>query len=135
VDVTVTTPGGTSTTTSADHYTYVTPFTFTGFLLPVVNPPFVNARIPGLPVAVPFSLHGNKGLGVIAAGSPTSQPVNCLTHAPTGSSTTATGSLTYTPLLGIYAYIWKTPVSFHGTCQQFTLTLTDGSTHTAYFAF
>ncbi|WP_182449822.1 IPT/TIG domain-containing protein [Streptacidiphilus sp. P02-A3a] len=133
VDVRVTTVGGTSATSSADHYTYVTPFTFTGFLLPVLNPPFLNPRVAGLPVPVPFSLHGNKGLGVTAAGSPTSQPVNCATHAPTGTPTATT--LTYIPLLGIYTYNWKTPTTYHGTCQQFTLTLTDRSTHTAYFAF
>jgi IPT/TIG domain len=136
VDTTATTPGGTSVTSSADQYTYVTPFTFTGFLLPVLDPPFTNFRIPGLDIFMNFSLGGNKGTGVIAAVYPTTQQINCWTHAPIGSPAAATSAgFTYDPLLGVYDYAWTTPVSFLGTCQQFTLKLTDGSTHSAYFSF
>ncbi|MFD4904656.1 PxKF domain-containing protein [Kitasatospora purpeofusca] len=75
----------------------------------------------------------------IAAGSPTATPVNCLTHAPTGpAAATASRGFFYSGLFGTYTYKWKTPLAYHGTCQQFTLTLTDGSAHSAhsaYFAF
>jgi YVTN family beta-propeller protein len=136
VDVQVTTPGGTSATSPADHYTYLTPFTFTGFLLPVLNPPFVNRRIAGRDSFMRFTLGGNKGLAVIAAGYPTTQQVRCRTLVPTGRpAPAASDGFTYTPLTRVYDYAWNTPAAFRGTCQKFTLTLTDGSTHTAYFAF
>lgn len=131
----VTAPGGTSTTSSADQYTYVTPYTFTGFLPPVLNPPFINPRIAGLVTPVPFALGGNKGLGIIAAGYPTTQPLNCRTGAPIGPATPTTGSLIYLPLLHVYTYQWHTPTTDQGTCQKFTLQLTNGSTHTATFSF
>ncbi len=36
---------------------------------------------------------------------------------------------------GSYTYVWKTAKSWSGTCQLFTLTLNDGTTHTATFQF
>jgi hypothetical protein len=47
----------------------------------------------------------------------------------------ASDGFTYTSLTDVYDYAWKTPTAFHGTCQQLTLKLTDGSTHTATFRF
>lgn len=61
VDITITTPGGTSSAIGADQYTYVTPFTFIGFLLPVLNPPFTNLGLHGLNIFMNFTLGGNKG--------------------------------------------------------------------------
>lgn len=47
---------------------------------------------------------------------------------------TADGSgLQYDPGSSTYTYVWKTSKAWTGTCQQFTLQLTDGTTHTADF--
>ena len=136
VSVRVTTAGGTSPASRASRYTYVRPFTFTGFLRPVRNPPFVNPRIAGHVIAMRFRLGGRKGLNVIAAGYPTTRQISCTTGRPTGApAPAATDGFTYHPRTGRYSYLWQTSRRFRGTCRQFTLKLTDGSTHTARFAF
>ena len=50
------------------HLTVV--FSWTGFFQPVDNPPAVNTKNAGSAVPVTFSLGGDQGLGVLAAGSP-----------------------------------------------------------------
>jgi hypothetical protein len=135
VDVTVTTPAGTTPTSAADQYTYTYPFT--GFLPPVDDPPVLNQVNRGQNIPMQFSIGGDLGLGIIAAGYPTVTQINCSTDVPVNTATladTAGGSgLQYSN--GIYTYVWKTSKAWAGTCQQFTLTLTDGSRHTANFQF
>ena len=137
VDVTVTTPAGTSTTGSADQFSYH--YAFTGFTSPVDNPPTLNQVNGGQAIPMKWSLGGNQGLNVIASGYPTATQVNCSTSAPVNTSTltdTAGGSgLQYDASSGTYTYVWKTAKAYSGTCQQFTLKLTDGTTHTADFEF
>jgi hypothetical protein len=36
---------------------------------------------------------------------------------------------------GDWQFNWKTPKSYAGQCRTMTLTLSDGSTHTASFSF
>ena len=43
---------------------------FTGFLQPVDNPPTVNTVKAGSAVPIKFSLGGNRGLAILAPGSP-----------------------------------------------------------------
>ncbi|WP_146107897.1 PxKF domain-containing protein [Actinokineospora auranticolor] len=62
-----------------------TTYPFAGFFAPVRNPPALNIRVPGRPVLARFSIVGYHGLGVLAAGSPTSQRVDCATLTPIGS--------------------------------------------------
>ena len=137
VDVTVTTPGGTSTTSAADQYTYV--YAFTGWLSPVDNPPTFNQVHAGQAIPMQFQLGGNQGLNIIAAGYPTAIQISCTTGAPVNTSTltdtAGSSGLQYDPMTGTYTYVWKTRKSWSGTCQQFTLTLNDGSSHLADFQF
>lgn len=137
VDVTVTTPAGTSATSPADHYNYL--YAFTGFQAPVANPPVLNQVNRGQAIPIKFSLGGDFGLGILAAGSPTATQINCASGVPVNTGTltdTAGGSgLQYNSSTGSYTYVWKTSKAWTGTCQQFTLTLTDGSSHTANFQF
>ncbi|HEY7814336.1 MAG TPA: PxKF domain-containing protein, partial [Nakamurella sp.] len=137
VDVTVTNPSGTSPTSGADRYSYIYPFG--GFLGPVANPPAVNKAHAGQSVPVPFSLGGNEGLGILAAGYPTVQQVNCGNGSPIGSSapvgTAGNSGLQYSKATGTYTFVWKTAKAFAGTCQVFTLGLNDGTFHTANFKF
>ena len=86
-----------------------------------------------------FQLGGNQGLSIIAAGYPTAIQISCTTGAPvnTGTLTDTAGSsgLQYDPVTGTYTYVWKTLKSWSDTCQQFNLTLNDGTSHLADFQF
>ncbi len=137
VDITVTTPAGSSAITAANHYSYL--YAFTGFQAPVASPPVLNQVNRGQTIPIKFSLGGNHGLGILATGSPTATQINCADGAPINTATltdTAGGSgLQYDSTTGTYTYVWKTSKAWAGSCQQFTLTLTDGSSHTANFQF
>lgn len=137
VDVTVTTVVGTSATVAADRYSYIYPFS--GFLAPVDNPPTVNMVHAGQAIPIKFSLGGNFGLGIIAAGYPTAQQVNCTSGAPvnttTETDTAGNSGLQYDATTNTYTYVWKTAKASAGTCQVFTLGLNDGTTYTANFQY
>jgi len=113
-------------------------FTFTGFFAPVDNPPLVNTMKAGSAVPVKFSLGGNRGLAIFAAGYPKSQPIACDSGSPTDSieeTVTAGGSsLTYDATTDQYKYVWKTDKAWKG-CRQLLLQFTDGTTKTALFQF
>jgi len=111
---------------------------FTGFLSPVDNPPVVNKATAGQSIPVKFSLGGDRGLEILATGSPSSVQVDCDTSAPTDlveETTTSTSGLHYDATSDVYNYVWKTSATWAKTCRMLTLTLDDGSTHTAVFAF
>jgi hypothetical protein len=114
-------------------------YNFAGFFAPVANPPTFNVVNAGRAIPVKFSLSGNKGLNVFAAGSPSSGPVACNSSADasdlTETVTAGSSSLSYDPSADQYVYVWKTDSSWAGTCRQLVVQLNDGSTHTAYFRF
>jgi hypothetical protein len=93
----------------------------------------------GAAVPVKFSLSGDRGLGILAAGYPTSRQVAC--DSSSGASdvetTVAAGQsgLGYDPATDTYTYVWKTNRSWRGTCRQLVVRLNDGSEHTASFQF
>ena len=94
----------------------------------------------GRGVPVKFSLDGDQGLDIFASGSPTSQPIDCNTGSPVDvdvEETTSAGSssLSYNAASDQYTYVWKTDSAWAGTCRQLTVTLSDGTTHTAKFKF
>ncbi len=135
VKVRVTDLSGLSATAST---TVTVWFNWAGFFPPVKNPPAWNARKAGSAVPVKFSLGGDKGLAIFAAGYPVSTSVDCATgQAGTGSPTANPGNsgLSYDPLADQYNYVWKTEKAWAGTCRQLSVTLVDGSTHTAFFSF
>ena len=135
VDVTVTTPDGTSVTGAADQYTYI--YAFTGFQSPVANPPTVNEVNRGQAIPLQWSLGGDYGLNILAAGYPTVQQVSCTSSAPVNTATetdTAGGSgLQFSN--GTYTYVWKTSKAWAGTCRQIDVRLNDGTDHFALFSF
>jgi hypothetical protein len=113
--------------------------TFNGFLWPVANPPKVNVAKAGFVVPLRFGLGGNRGLGILAPGSPTATKIACATGAPT-STVDQAGTfpklpLTYIKLLKQYLYVWKIPKAYAGSCYQLTMTLIDGSSYSALFKF
>jgi hypothetical protein len=112
---------------------------FTGFFQPVDNSPTINQVKAGSAIPVKFSLGGNLGLSIFAAGSPGSHQASCVTGNPTDAIeqtvTAGSSSLQYDSTSNQYIYVWKTDKTWSGTCRQLDVTLSDGTTHTAMFQF
>jgi hypothetical protein len=112
-------------------------FTFAGFFAPVRNPPTFNTAKAGSSVPVKFSLGGNQGTNIFAAGYPKSQQITpCnTTGAPVDGAPATAGTLSYDPVSDRYTYLWKTDKAWAMTCRKLTVRLTDNSDHVAYFNF
>jgi hypothetical protein len=112
-------------------------YDFTGFFQPVDNLPTFNQVKAGQAIPVKFSLGGYYGLGIFAAGSPTSQQIACDGGAPVDEveeTVTAGGStLAYDAASTQYKYTWKTDKAWAGQCRQLSMTLNYGTVHTARF--
>ncbi len=112
---------------------------FTGFFSPVNNLPAVNVVNAGRAIPVKFSLNGNKGLDIFAAGFPASGVMACDVSAPpveiTETTTAGNSSLSYDPATDQYTYVWKTENSWAGTCRQLVIQLKDGCIYRANFRF
>jgi hypothetical protein len=124
--------GGPSTLTN----TYSVIYDFDGFFRPIDNEGVLNVAKAGSSIPVKFSLAGDQGLSIMAVGSPSSQKVNCDASAPTDTIETVTAgnsSLSYDALADQYNYVWKTDKAWAGTCRLLTVTLNDGTSHTALF--
>lgn len=113
-------------------FTVSVQYPFSGFTGRVYNPPATNYATAGNTLPLSFSLGGNKGLNIFAAGSPSSQQVSCATGTPVGAATPAIGNLTF---FGQYSYYWTTDPAWGGTCRTFSMNLNDGSTRTLKFWF
>lgn len=114
-------------------------YTFGGFRRPVDALPTLNQMKAGGAVPVKFSLGGDQGPSIFAAGSPKSQAIACDSTATVDGveQTVSAGgsSLTYDPLADTYSYVWKTDKAWAGTCRQLVLTFVDGSVQRANFTF
>ncbi len=112
-------------------------YPFGGFQPPIVDG--VNDRTAGANVPVKFSLGGDRGDAIFAAGSPSSQRVDCETLEPLGAAIPIAGpgasGLEYDPLTDTYQVNWKTAKAWAGTCRALTVALDDGTEHVAYFRF
>jgi hypothetical protein len=113
---------------------------FTGFFAPVGNPLVLNAMKAGAAVPIKFSLSGDRGLGVMAAGFPTSQQIACpggVSVAPIQELTLTAGNstLNYDVATDTYTYAWKTDKAWTSTCRRLNVRLTDGTDHNAVFMF
>ena len=115
---------------------------FTGFFSPLENPTgspnLLNDMQQGASVPAKFSLGGDRGLAILAPGSPTSKPIPCVTGSPTDAveeTTTSPSGLTYDAATGTYLYIWKSERRWTGTCRSLTIVLMDGSEHSVRFRF
>ena len=112
--------------------------TFSGFFAPVANPPTVNVAKAGRAIPVKFSLGGNRGLAIFAAGYPRVVTIACGSGTTTDeieTTVTADGNgLQYDPASGQYTYTWKTQKSWTG-CRRLELLFVDGSLRAADFKF
>ena len=122
---------------SSASVTYSVVYNWTGFFRPIDNGAVLNSVKAGSAVPVKFSLAGDQGLSIFAAGFPASQKITCDSSAtvdPIESTVTAGGSsLSYDPVADQYNYVWKTDKAWAGTCRQLTVKLIDGTVHTAQF--
>jgi hypothetical protein len=119
--------------------TYNVHYNFSGFFRPVDNPEVLNSVKAGSAIPVKFSLAGNQGLNIFAAGSPTSQKITCDSSDPIDlieETVTAGGSsLSYDASSNQYNYVWKSDKAWAGTCRQLSVKLIDGTPHVANFKF
>ncbi|MCK8610044.1 PxKF domain-containing protein [Agromyces sp. C10] len=118
---------------------YSVVYDFTGFLRPVDMGTTFNSVKAGSAVPMKFSLDGDQGLGIIAAGFPKINRYTCgpiPNVDPIEETVNAGGSsLSYDPVTDQYNYVWKTDKGWAGSCGTFTLKLDDGTTHTVNFQF
>ncbi len=114
-------------------------FHFSGFFQPVDNLPTLNVAKAGSAIPVKFSLSGNQGLDIFAAGYPKSQAIACDSSTALDSIeetvTAGSSTLSYDATTDRYIYVWKTSKSWAGTCRQLIVQLSDGSSHVANFRF
>jgi len=114
-------------------------YDFDGFHRPVDNPPTLNEVKAGSAVPVKFSLGGDQGLGILAAGYPKSQRIDCDSAAPVDIleqiATAGESGLSYDTATGEYTYVWKTGKAWEGTCRQLVVKLDDATDHRARFMF
>jgi hypothetical protein len=114
-------------------------YAFAGFFNPVDPRPTLNSMKSGAAVPVKFSLGGDQGLAILAAGFPLSTKIACDSSEPQDqieqTVTAGASSLRYDAASGQYIYTWKTDKAWAGTCRRFTLMLADGTSHSADFKF
>ena len=91
----------------------------------------------GSAVPIKFSLGGNRGLAILAPGSPVVTAVACASGVPIDEIETTVASsnsaLQYDADSNTYTFVWKTPSSFAGSCRRLDLRLVDGTSHVALF--
>jgi len=127
------------TVNSLSPFVLASGYGFSGFFQPVDNPPTLNIATAGSSIPVKFSLGGDRGLMIFAAGYPASSPIACDVSEPGAvieETVTAGGSsLSYDASTDQYSYIWKTNKSWKGTCRMLVVGLEDGTRHFAKFRF
>ena len=119
--------------------TYNVIYDFGGFYPPVEPAPALNEARAGQAIPLKFSLAGDQGLEVIAAGYPASRPVDCATLEPIGSleptEPSGRSGLSYAAGYGWYYIVWKTEKAWAGACRLLLIQLVDGTVHGAFFNF
>jgi predicted outer membrane repeat protein len=114
-------------------------YQFRGFFQPIDNLPTLNVVNAGRAIPVKFSLGGNHGLNIFAAGYPKSQHISCSSGTATDeveqTVTAGASSLQYDAASDTYTYVWKTEKGWAGQCRQLIVRFVDGSEYTANFRF
>ncbi|WP_457095391.1 HYR domain-containing protein [Lysobacter sp. P5_B9] len=124
--------------TASGSFKVTVSYAWTGFFRPVDMAPIVNSSKAGSAIPIKFSLGGNQGMGIMAAGYPKSAPMSCggAVEDPLLETVTAgASSLQYDSGAAQYIYVWKSEKSWAGTCRQIQVKLADGTLHTANFSF
>lgn len=111
-------------------HTYTVIYDFTGFASPSAAFPTATAMKAGEAVPLKFSLRGDQGTDIFAAGSPGWAPCGAL-----DGPSRADGALSYNASGDRYTYMWSTSKSWAGGCRDLIMVLRDGTTHKARFTF
>jgi hypothetical protein len=123
---------------ATETFTVAVLFDWSGFLATFQDPPVLNDAGSNAVQTFWFRLGGDFGLDVLAA-PPASRQVECTTLAPLGpyepAATPSWDSFGYQAYTDRYYFPWKTTRAYRNTCREFTLSLTDGTTHSAYLRF
>jgi DNA-binding beta-propeller fold protein YncE len=121
-------------TASVTHRFTVAGYPFGGFLGPIFDGATVKA---GSTIPIVFSLGGDRGLDVLAPGSPASGRVDCAAPGEPASTQPAASDrgLRFSSRTGHYVFKWRTDRAWAGTCRSFVLTLSDGSVHRLLIRF
>ncbi len=132
-------PAGTTSEAGATECNPLPPtYTFTGFFAPV-DMSAMNVVKAGRAIPIKFSLNGDQGLDIMAAGYPASVAVICDNNAPLDTIeetvTAGSSSLSYDAATDEYTYVWKTNKSWANSCRTLTVMLDDGSVYQASFKF
>ena len=129
--------GGTVSAPVTHNVHVVFEFVTGGFLPPVVNPPEVNVANPGSNIPIKWQLNDASGNLITDVGTVRSvafQSANCAFTEPFGTMIALPRGgtfLRYDTNNNQFVYNWSTPTA--SGCYVFTLTLTDGTEHQAYF--
>ena len=118
-------------------------YDWSGFFRPIRNTPALNVVNAGRVLPVKFSLGGDHGLSIFPVNGsgqavyPASIPISCTTllTAPGAVPVTTSQRLDYDETGDQYVYTWKTAKGWAGTCRRLTVTLDDGTEHSANFRF
>ena len=98
----------------------------------------MNSVKAGAAVPVKFTLGGDQGLNVFAAGYPRTQQVLCSTNTlidAVEETVSAGGSgLSYDAVTEQYTFVWKTDKAWANTCLELQVKFADGQLHTARFS-
>ena len=117
----------------------ITIFDVSEFFQPVDNLPTLDVVNAGRAIPVKFSLGGNEGLNIFAAGYPRSEEIPCdssVLVAGTEETVTAGASnLSFDTATSRYNYVWKTDKAWAGTCRQLVVKFVEGTTQRANFKF
>jgi hypothetical protein len=73
----------------------------------------------GQSIKVTFDIGENAGADVFAAGSPSSEPVDCVSGASLGAGSAAGGDAKYKAHR--YDWHWQTDRAWKGTCRALTM--------------
>ena len=115
---------------ASETHSYSIVYDFAGFASPAESYPTATSTKAGESVPLKFSLHGDQGSSIFAAGSPGWAPCGAL-----DGPTWAAGTLSYNASNDRYTYLAPTSKSWAGGCRDLIATFRDGTTHRARFTF
>jgi hypothetical protein len=125
-------------TTETVHYQVV--YAWQGFFAPISNSGSgLNLVHAGDLIKLGFGLDGDRGMSILAGGSPSSVAITCPADAPhlvSGAHEGTPPGLHFGMGSDHYFFGWQTDSGWAGTCRRFSLQLNDGTAaHTADFMF
>lgn len=115
-------------------------YNFVGFFAPI-NMTIWNTMKAGQAAPLKWQLTTANGtyisdLSAVVLASSGSEPCTAGASDPVESpDTTGSSGLQYDQIANQFVFVWQTAKGWSGTCRRFVLSLKDGNTYTANFAF